>query len=158
LEWTAIRLRVALAARVAESASATLLVCVVGVRVLLLAMMLVAGVSAFAKLMLMIVTVGHLLAATITLSLAAERWLRVLALFPAGHSLPSRSVATTFGTAVARRAHSAFSRAATTAATTTTTSTAAATRLTGTVSTLAAGGSITATLSVVYASIARATC
>jgi hypothetical protein len=50
-----------------------LLVRVVCVRVLLLAVMLVTGVPAFAVLMVMIVTVGHLLAATIILSLAAER-------------------------------------------------------------------------------------
>jgi hypothetical protein len=43
----------------------------VGVRVLLLAVMLVAGVATFAVLVLMIVTVGHLLAATLTFSLAA---------------------------------------------------------------------------------------
>jgi hypothetical protein len=59
-----------------------------------------AHVATFTTLVLMIMSVRHLLAATITLCFTAERRLRVLALFPAGDSLASRSVAAAFGTAV----------------------------------------------------------
>jgi hypothetical protein len=79
---------------------------VIAVRVLLLPLVLVAVMRmvlmpTFTVLVLMIMSVRHLLAATITLSFTAERRLRVLAFFPAGVSLASRSVAATaFGTAV----------------------------------------------------------
>jgi hypothetical protein len=119
------------------------------VPVILMALVPSAHVATFTTLVLMIMSVRQLLAATITLSFTAERRLRVLALSAA------------FGTAVTwRRAHSAVSRAtATTAATTTTPSTAPATRLTCPISALATGGSIAAsvrTLLTLYASITRA--
>jgi hypothetical protein len=48
--------------------------------VMLMAFMRVANIATFTTLVLMIMSVRHLLAATITLSFAAERRLRVLAL------------------------------------------------------------------------------
>jgi hypothetical protein len=114
----------------------------------------------FAVLVLMIVAVGQWLASAITLCLAAEWRLWVLALFPAGDSFASRSVAATaFSTAaISWRTHSAISRATTTAtATATTPSAASATRLSGTISAVSTGGTITATALTFYASVARAT-
>jgi hypothetical protein len=119
------------------------------VPVTLMALVPSAHVAILTTLVLMIMSVRQLLAATITLSFTAERRLRVLAFSAA------------FGTAVTwRRAHSAVSRAtATTAATTTTPSTAPATRLTCPISALATGGALAAsvrTLLTLYASITRA--
>ena len=98
---------------------------------------------------LIIVAVGHLWPTTITVHLAAKRLLGVLAL----------AATAAFGTAVSRRSHSAFPRAATTTATaaTTTPSTTPATRLAIPVSTVATARSITATVLTFYASITRAT-
>ena len=62
----------------------------------LMTFMSMIGVTPFTVIVLMIVSVGHRLAAAITLSFTAERRLRVLALsVPAGDSLASRSVAAT---------------------------------------------------------------
>jgi hypothetical protein len=98
---------------------------------------------------LMIVAVGHLWPTTITVHLAAKRLLGVLAL---------AATAAAFGTAVSRRSHSAFPRAATTTtAATTTPSTTPATRLAISVSTVVTARSITATVLTFYASITRAT-
>jgi hypothetical protein len=99
----ALATRVSLSARIALCAGVALSVRVFRrmllVRVMLMAFMRAANIATFTMLVLMIMSVRHLLAATITLSFTAERRLRVLALFPAGDSLPSRSVAAAFGTA-----------------------------------------------------------
>ena len=104
LRMIALATCVSLSARIALRAGVALSVRVISMRMLflpvvLMTLMRVANIATFTMLVLMIMSVRHLLAATITLSFTAERRLRVLALFPAGDSLPSRSVAAAFGTA-----------------------------------------------------------
>jgi hypothetical protein len=99
----ALTTRVSLPARIALCADVALSVRVIRrmllVPVVLMALVRVANIATCTMLVLMIMSVRHLLAATITLSFTTERRLRVLALSaPAGDSLASRSVAA-FGTA-----------------------------------------------------------
>lgn len=96
-----------------------------------------------------IVSVNHLLAATITLPFTAKRRLRVLTLSAAA-----------LGTTFTRRSHGAFSRATAAATPATTPSATPATRLAIPISALATARSITATIRTLltfYASIIRGT-